>query len=122
MSRIDELKEALHSRQAYLRDIKSIVSGTEDLIEKVKEEIAELEAHKMKPIELEIWLGSNGGASFIPFNGWDKAIFIQKIPVKVTREMVRNLISASAHGDFNSQEYWAKVITVAGIDAEPSND
>ena len=122
MSRISQLKETIEINQA------RIVNCTQ-FIKEAKDELSALEAREKKPKEYVIAVTDTGQIygqwTDIPYGSkFERITVIEKLPVKVTREMVAKMqkIYWGVVTPPDNMAQWVEVLKAAGIDAEPSND
>lgn len=131
MSRIDELKRDIEFHKRGVEISKSLLANAE-------KDLAALEAQERRPREFIIGVDKNGYPVSVGKYGTgilhhvsSGALLpemyigaIEKLPVKVTREIVAKLQKAywGCVVPLDGMGLWVDVLKAAGIDAEPSND
>lgn len=121
MSRIDELKRDIEFHKRGMEISKSLLANAE-------KDLAALEAQERKPKEYIIAVTDTGQIygqwTDIPYGStFERITVIEKLPVKVTREMARELnrvyVQASMFNNPMAPSLWIDVLKAAGIDAVP---
>ena len=124
MNKIDELKRDIEFHKRGVEISKSLLANAE-------KDLAALEAKERKPKEYIIAVTDTGQIygqwTDIPYGStFERITVIEKLPVKVTREMARELnrvyVQASMFNNPMAHSLWIDVLKAAGIEAEPSND
>ena len=131
MNKIDELKRDIEFHKRGMEISKSLLANAE-------KDLAALEAQERRPREFIIGVDKNGYPVSVGKYGTgilhhvsSGALLpemyigaIEKLPVKVTREIVAKLQKAywGCVVPLDGMGLWVDVLKAAGIDAEPSND
>ena len=131
MNKIDELKRDIEFHKRGVEISKSLLANAE-------KDLAALEAQERRPLEFIIGVDKNGYPVSVGKYGTgilhhvsSGALLpemyigaIEKLPVKVTREIVAKLQKAywGCVVPLDGMGLWVDVLKAAGIDAEPSND
>ena len=122
MNKIDELKRDIEFHKRGMEISKSLLANAE-------KDLAALEAQERKPKEYIIAVTDTGQIygqwTDIPYGStFERITVIEKLPVKVTREIVAKLQKAywGCVVPLDGMGLWVDVLKAAGIDAEPSND
>mgnify|MGYP006921441707 CR=1 FL=1 len=131
MNKIDELKRDIEFHKRGVEISKSLLANAE-------KDLAALEAQERRPREFIIGVDKNGYPVSVGKYGTgilhhvsSGALLpemyigaIEKLPVKVTREIVAKLQKAywGCVVPLDGMGLWVDVLKAAGIDAEPSND
>ena len=138
MSRLDELRKDIEALEAHSKRERENIACREERIAAIKEQISRLEAESARPREFIIGVDKNGYPVSVGKYGTgilhhvsSGALLpemyigaIEKLPVKVTREIVAKLQKAywGCVVPLDGMGLWVDVLKAAGIDAEPSND
>lgn len=125
MSKIEELKVQIETEKSAKQSYNEAHARR---MQKLKEELAALEAEQAKPLEFEINLDRDGqvqsikGNGFFVVNGLADSFFrsikvIEKKPVRVTKVMAERMSTATPFGRTDVAGFWVPALKAIGIDA-----
>jgi hypothetical protein len=129
----EDLKVQIKRHESNITHGQAIIDSNKAPLESYKAQLAALEAQERKPREFLISKTSLGKYQCAPADEFTHFLIgdntnpvihaIEKLPVKVTREMASNMYEYMiCRIASNHPAYMAGLIKAAGIDAEPSND